>query len=138
VKRTYAAAHPETGNDSSDLAKTWHLVVDLSNPGDSLAVIQLVDSLMPFDTGHLYHIFIDFSTVQKIRYELNVPCNMYPQRPRESTTVPGSPRSEAEEVSSKGWTTIYSQGFEGSWPARFNPASSYHHFFPLSDPVDRG
>lgn len=60
--------------------RSFHVVVDLSERADSLAIIDIVDSLAPFDSVHLYHFVVDSRQMEKIE-QSRVPYNFYPYEP---------------------------------------------------------
>ena len=62
----------------------FHVVVDLSKPGDSALMLNIVDSLVPFDSAHLYHFEVDRMQMQEVENS-GVPYNFYPYVPVEES-----------------------------------------------------
>ncbi len=73
----------------------YHVVVDLSDPSDSVFVLGLVDSLVPYESGSLYHTVVDRAVIMELEQSV-VPWNYYPCRPGERPNTPGRAPSPPE------------------------------------------
>ncbi len=110
----------------------FHVVVDLSKPGDSAVMAGIVDSLAPFDSAHLYHFEVDRMQMQEIENS-GVPYNFYPYVPvKRQDSLESLPTDDAQgsvgeatDAAPRGQlVSIFSSDFESGFPFQWQAYDS--------------